>query len=146
MDTLTQLFQQFTDFLNADLSLWGIFLSSFLSATILPGNSELVLLGVLKLHPELGWQAVSLATVGNTLGAMVTFWLSWILPLKHQLPHTGKIKRYGAPALLLSWVPIIGDALCAAAGFLRLNPWLSLLYIAIGKAVRYAVIAWLSIN
>jgi membrane protein YqaA with SNARE-associated domain len=129
------------DWLNSDFSLWGMFISSFLSATILPGNSELVLAGILKLHPELNWQAVSLATLGNTLGAMTTFWLSWVMPLKHELPHTDKVKRFGAPALLLSWTPVIGDALCAAAGFLRLNPWLSLLYIAIGKAARYMLIA-----
>ena len=53
---------------------------------------------------------------------MLTFWLSWIFPLKHEIRHTDKVKRYGAPALLLSWLPLLGDALCAAAGFLCLNP------------------------
>ncbi len=131
------------DWLSADYSLWGMFISSFLSATLLPGNSELVLFGILQLHPELKWQTVAIATLGNTLGAMTTFCMSWALPMKHELPHTEKIRRYGAPVLLLSWVPIIGDALCAAAGFLRINPWHSLIYISLGKAARYAAIAWM---
>ena len=63
------------------------------------------------------------------------------MPLKHEIKHADKIKRYGAPALLLSWLPFIGDALCIAAGFLRLNPWHSLLFIALGKFARYAIIA-----
>ncbi|MFA6901638.1 MAG: YqaA family protein [Gallionellaceae bacterium] len=129
------------DFFTSDLSLWGLFLSSFLSATILPGGSELVLIGVIKLHPELLWPAVAIGTVGNTLGAMATFAMGWFLPLKHELKHADKIIRYGTPALLLSWLPLIGDALCLAAGFLRMNPWYSLLFIAIGKYARYAIIA-----
>ncbi len=135
MDTLNHLF-------TSDLSLWGLFLSSFLSATILPGSSELVLVGVIRLHPELLWPAVAVGTLGNTLGAMATFAMSWFLPLKHELKHTDKIKRYGTPVLLLSWLPLAGDALCIAAGFLRMNPWYSLLFIAIGKCLRYAIIAW----
>ena len=130
-----------TDFFTSDLSLWGLFLSSFLSATVLPGGSELVLIGVIKLHPELVWSAVAIGTVGNTLGAMVTFAISWFLPLKHEIKHADKIKRYGTSALFFSWLPIVGDALCIAAGFLRLNPWYSLLFIALGKFARYAIIA-----
>ena len=64
-----------TELLTSNLSLWGLFLSSFLSATILPGGSELVLAGVIKLHPELLWPAVAIGTVGNTLGAMADFCL-----------------------------------------------------------------------
>lgn len=134
IDNLNQL-------INTDLSLWGLFLSSFLSATVLPGSSELVLIGVIKLHPELLWSAVAIGTVGNTLGAMATFAMSWVLPLKHEIKHADKIKRYGTPALLFSWLPLVGDALCIAAGFLRMNPWYSLFFIAIGKCTRYAIIA-----
>jgi membrane protein YqaA with SNARE-associated domain len=53
------------------------------------------------------------------------------------------VKRYGAAVLLLSWLPIIGDALCVAAGWLRLNAWYSALYIALGKFARYWVLAML---
>jgi membrane protein YqaA with SNARE-associated domain len=133
------------DTLNAiatsDLSLWGLFISSFLAATLLPGGSEAVLFGVLKLHPELFWPALLLGTLGNTLGGMVTFGMGWVLPQTQQLKHVEKMRRYGTPALLLAWVPLIGDALCLAAGWLRLNWWQAALFMATGKFARYGVIA-----
>jgi membrane protein YqaA with SNARE-associated domain len=104
------------EFFTSDVSLWGLFISSLLSATLLPGGSELVLAGVLKLHPELFWPALLLGTLGNTLGGMITFGMGWLLPPTQQLKHVEKMRRYGAPALLLAWAPIIGDALCLAAG------------------------------
>lgn len=160
--------------ITSDLSLWGLFLSSFLAATLLPGGSEAVLFGVLKLHPELFWPALLLGTFGNTLGGMVTFGMGWMLPQTQQLKHVEKVqlrrggaehsgageaaahpvtqtdnfernvlrvRRYGAPSLLLAWVPLIGDALCLAAGWLRLNWWQAALFMAIGKFARYWVIA-----
>lgn len=128
-------------FLSSDLSLWGLFISSFLAATLLPGGSEAVLAGVLKLHPETFWLALALGTLGNTLGGMVSFGMGRLLPPTHQLKHVEQIKRYGTPALLLAWAPIIGDALCLAAGWLRLNPWQAALFMAAGKFTRYWVIA-----
>jgi membrane protein YqaA with SNARE-associated domain len=127
--------------LNSDLSLWGLFISSFLAATLLPGGSEAVLFGVLKLHPELFWPALLLGTLGNTLGGLVTFGMGWMLPQTQQLKHVEKVRRYGTPALMLAWVPLIGDALCLAAGWLRLNWWQAALFMAIGKFARYWVIA-----
>jgi membrane protein YqaA with SNARE-associated domain len=167
MDTLTQFF-------TSDLSLWGLFLSSLLGATLLPGGSELVLAGVLQLHPELFWPALLLGTLGNTLGGMVSFGMGWLLPqLRHggaehsgaggaaahpltpssevpddvsrvrtqQLKHVAQVRRFGAPALLLSWAPLIGDALCVAAGWLRLSWWQAALFMAMGKFARYWVVA-----
>ena len=149
-----------TDLFTSDLSLWGLFLSSLLGATLLPGGSELVLLGVLKLHPDLFWPAVLLGTLGNTLGGMVTFGMGFMLPQRkggskaaghppayssrvqtQQLKHVEKVRRYGTPALLLAWTPIIGDALCLTAGWLRLNPWRAVLFMAAGKFARYYLIA-----
>ena len=130
-----------TDLFTSDLSLWGLFLSSLLGATLLPGGSEFVLLGVLKLHPELFWPAILLGTLGNTLGGMITFGMGWLLPQTRQLKHVEKLRRYGTPALLLAWAPIIGDALCLTAGWLRLNSWRAALFMAIGKFVRYYIIA-----
>jgi membrane protein YqaA with SNARE-associated domain len=127
--------------MTSDLSLWGLFISSFLAATLLPGGSEAVLFGVLKLHPELFWPALLLGTLGNTLGGMVTFGMGWMLPQTQQLKHVEKVRRYGTPALILAWVPLIGDALCLAAGWLRLNWWQAALFMAIGKFARYWVIA-----
>jgi membrane protein YqaA with SNARE-associated domain len=122
-------------------SLASLFVSSFLAATLLPGGSEVVLVGVLKLYPESFWSALFLGTLGNTLGGMVSFGMGWILPQTRKLKHVEKIQRYGAPILLLAWVPLLGDALCLAAGWLRLNLWQAALFMAIGKFARYWLIA-----
>jgi membrane protein YqaA with SNARE-associated domain len=129
---------------SEDASLWLLFSSSFLAATLLPGGSEAVLFGVLKLHPESFWAALGVATLGNTLGGMSSFLIGRIIPRKKDLPGLPALRKYGTPALLLSWVPILGDPLCVAAGWLRLNPWLSALFIALGKFARYVAIAVLA--
>jgi membrane protein YqaA with SNARE-associated domain len=133
--------ESFTGLISSDLSLWGLFISSFLAATLLPGGSEAVLFGVLKAYPETLWTALFVATIGNTLGGMVTFGMGWLLPQTQQLKHVEKLRRYGTPALLLAWVPLIGDALCLAAGWLRLNPWQAVSFMAAGKLARYGIIA-----
>lgn len=109
---------------------------------MLPGGSEAVLFGVLKAHPETLWNALTVATVGNTLGGMASFWMGWLLPQTQQLKHVEKVRRYGTPALLFAWAPLVGDALCLAAGWLRLSPWQAALYMAIGKFARYWAIAY----
>ena len=133
--------ENLNSWISSDLSLWGLFISSFFAATLLPGGSEAVLFGVLKAYPETLWLALGIATAGNTLGGMVTFGMGWLLPQTQQLKHVEKLRRYGTPALLLAWVPLIGDALCLAAGWLRLNPWQAALFMAIGKLARYGLIA-----
>jgi len=122
-------------------SLFSLFISSFFAATLLPGGSEAVLFGVLKSYPETLWPALVIATFGNTAGGMVSFGMGWLLPQTQQLKHVEKLRRYGTPALLLAWVPLIGDALCLAAGWLRLNWWQAVLFMALGKFARYWVIA-----
>lgn len=122
-------------------SLISLFASSFLAATLLPGGSEAVLFAVLKSYPDALWTALLVATVGNTAGGMVSFAMGWLLPQTQQLKHVDRLRRYGTPALMLAWVPLIGDALCLAAGWLRLNPWRAALFIAIGKFARYWVVA-----
>ncbi|MDD5385234.1 MAG: DedA family protein [Gallionella sp.] len=123
-------------------SLLSLFLGSFFAATLLPGGSEILLFGVLKSYPETLWPALLIATAGNTLGGMVTFGMGWLLPQTQQLKHVEKLRRYGTPALLLAWVPLIGDALCLAAGWLRLNWWQAALFMALGKFARYWVVAF----
>jgi len=130
---------------TAETGLAGLFLASFLSATLLPGGSEAVLFAVIRLHPEQTAAALLLATVGNTLGGMVTYYMGRMLPEKVGAGDTAArrvatLRRHGAPALLLAWAPIIGDALCAAAGWLRLPPTACMLWMAAGKAARYAVV------
>jgi membrane protein YqaA with SNARE-associated domain len=121
--------------------LWTLFASSFLAATLLPGGSELVLAGVLHLNPQQYWAALGVATLGNTLGGMSSYLIGRIIPQRAELKGIKWIQRYGSPVLLAAWVPIIGDPLCVAAGWLRINPWLAALFIAIGKFARYLAIA-----
>jgi membrane protein YqaA with SNARE-associated domain len=122
-------------------SLWALFTSSFLAATLLPGGSEAVLYGVIRLHPEKLWPALAVATLGNTVGGMTSYLLGRLIPQTKPLRGLDAVRKYGSPVLLLAWVPIIGDPLCVAAGWLRLNPWLAALFIAVGKFARYCVIA-----
>ena len=127
--------------MDSTTSLWALFASSFLAATLLPGGSELVLVALLYASPELAWHAVAIATAGNTLGGLTSYGLGRLLPTAKPLRGISMLQRHGAPALLLSWVPLIGDALCVAAGWLRMNAGLATLYIALGKLARYAAIA-----
>ena len=134
------------DWLNIspETGLWGFALSSFLGATLLPGGSEAVLYGLLKLHPETAWPALWLGTLANTAGGMSSWacgrWLArWQTP--EPLSRLACVQRWGAPILLLSWTPLLGDALCVAAGWLRLNAGACALYMAIGKFARYWLVA-----
>ena len=101
----------------------------------------MVLFAVLKLHPDQYAPALVVATLGNTLGGMSSYLIGRLLPQKKELHGLETVRKYGSPSLLLSWVPFIGDPLCVAAGWLRLNPWLSALFMAAGKLARYVVIA-----
>ena len=125
---------------TAEAGLAGLFLASFLSATLLPGGSEAVLFAVVKLHPEQMLPALVLATLGNTLGGMTTYFMGRLLP-QHLAPEKSALAtRHGPPILLLAWTPIVGDALCAAAGWLRLPPIPCALWMALGKAARYVLV------
>jgi len=122
-------------------SLWALFTSSFLAATLLPGASEAALFAVLTLHPSQYWLALGVSTLGNTLGGLSSYVLGRVIPQKQSLRGLPMLQKYGSPALLLSWVPVIGDPLCVAAGWLRFNFLAATLFIALGKFVRYWVIA-----
>ena len=128
---------------SGQAGLAALFASAFVSATVLPGNSEIVLVAVLKAFPERFAQAIALATLGNTLGGLTTYGVGRLLPQRKvpEGPALAWVRRYGAVALLLSWVPVIGDALCAAAGWLRVPLWSSALALLIGKLARYLAVA-----
>lgn len=127
---------------EAIAALGALALAAFLAATVLPGGSEAVFAGVLALRPELGLPALAVATVANTAGGMTTYLLGRLLPRKEVPPRLALVQRYGSASLLLSWVPLVGDALCAAAGVLRLHWFACLGWMALGKGLRYAAIAW----
>ena len=131
--------------MNETLSLWTLFASSFLAATLLPGGSEAVLFGVIKLYPQQIGAALAVATIGNTLGGMSSYLIGRVIPQKADIKGIEWVRRYGAAALLLAWVPIIGDPLCVAAGWLRINPLLSAICMALGKLARYVIIAGIAI-
>ncbi|AJQ95941.1 putative membrane protein [Gynuella sunshinyii YC6258] len=129
-----------------DADFWVLFSSGFLSATLLPGNSEILLLGFLMKGAEIlpAWISV---TSGNTLGAVTSFLVGALLrrgySLKFATVHqrSGQwVQKYGMFVLLFSWVPVIGDPLVLAAGFHRLNFMLSLLFVFVGKSIRYFVL------
>jgi membrane protein YqaA with SNARE-associated domain len=133
--------EQLTQYFQSDIGLWTLFISGFISATLLPGGSEIFLAAMLKMHPEMLWSALGVITLGNTLGGMFSYWLGRLFPERKDLKHLDKVRRWGPPVLFFSWLPWVGDALCVAAGWLRIPFWASTFYLAIGKFVRYWVLA-----
>lgn len=156
------------------IGLPAVFVMSLLAATILPVGSEPVLVGYLVAVPEMFWPAIGVATLGNTLGGLVSYgmgagahglfgrWRARKRKNKNKNDETvfdeaentksgltpGRVRaerwaqRYGAPVLLLAWLPVVGDPLCGVAGWLRLPFWQCAVYMAIGKFGRYLTIAW----
>lgn len=124
-----------------------VFTVAFVSATLLPMGSEPAVFGLVKLSPQLLWPAIGVATLGNTLGGVVTWWMGlgahqvvdrWRDSPTH-LRALDWLQRIGPRACLLSFLPIIGDPLCAVAGWLRLPLLPCTAWMAIGKFARYVV-------
>lgn len=146
----------------------SVFVVSFVSATLVPLGSEPVVYGMVKLRPDLFWETIAVATIGNTLGGMVDYWMGrgaeWMLerklhldehglPLPDEAPNGGAaaggspgkwhqravawLERFGPVGCVLAWLPGIGDPLCAVAGWLHLPFWRCVLWMAIGKGLRY---------
>jgi membrane protein YqaA with SNARE-associated domain len=122
-----------------------LFVIAFISATLLPMGSEPALFGLLKLNPDLFWPAILVATAGNTLGGGLSWWMGLashriMEKYRHSSIHLRALdwlEHIGPRACLLSWLPLIGDPLCAVAGWLKLPFWPCLFYMAIGKLARY---------
>lgn len=123
-----------------------VFIISFISATLLPLGSEPAVFGLVKLNPSLFWPTVLVATAGNTLGGAVSWWMGYgaerayeqvtqARPLQHRALLW--LQRFGPRACLLSWLPGVGDPLCAVAGWLKLPFWPCVAYMAVGKFLRY---------
>ena len=126
-------------------SLSAVFVISFISATLLPLGSEPVVYGLIKLNPELFWQVIWVATAGNTLGGAVDWWMGAAANRMTDRHKGSKVhiralqwlEKLGPRACLLAWLPLIGDPLCAVAGWLKLPFWPCLFYMALGKFIRY---------
>ncbi|HSD40919.1 MAG TPA: DedA family protein [Burkholderiales bacterium] len=130
-----------TELIGPEASLWSLAFAAFLAATLLPMSSEAALFGVLKQHPDLFWPALAVATVANTLGGMTSYLVGRFLATRKPLKHVETVERWGPAALLLAWTPLVGDALCVAAGWLRLNWMSSTALQAAGRFARYWVVA-----
>ena len=134
------MFQALQAFFTGDASLWSLLAGSFLAATLVPLSSELMLFAVIRLHPDLAWAAVAVATIGNTAGGMLSYAIGRWIPHKKPIQYEARLQRHGATLLTMAWAPLIGDALCIAAGWLRIH-WLPCLgYMVLGKAARYVLI------
>ena len=165
----------------------AIFIISLLSATLIPMGSEPAVFGYVKLNPEMMWPTVLVASVGNTIGGMIDYWLgagakaaaerrehgrrsaveqpAKIDPALGAAAEGGQagiaaghtptvgagvkddrvhrkalawLERFGPKAMLLAWLPLVGDPLCVVAGWLRLPFWPSAGYMLFGKFLRYS--------
>ncbi len=157
-----------------EVGLTAIFVVSLVSATLLPLGSEPAVFAYVQLAPHMFWPAIIVATVGNTLGGAISYAMGlgaekayekW-RHAQHSHPsdtegeaikrkNAGRwhalsqrwLSRLGPPALLLSWLPVLGDPLCAVAGWLRLSFWPCVFYMAVGKFFRYlaltALLVWI---
>lgn len=122
-----------------------VFVVSLISATLVPLGSEPVVFGLIKLNPSLFWPTIFVATAGNTLGGAIDWWMGYgahraIDEYKGSSSHAKALKwleRLGPKACLLAWLPVVGDPLCAVAGWLKLPFWPCLVYMAIGKFLRF---------
>ncbi len=130
----------------------GLFWAAFLSATILPGSSEAVLLGLIALGSWSLAVLIAVATIGNTLGSVVNWWLGLYVERWRGHPrfpvkpdeferYQDWYRRWGVWSLLLAWVPVVGDPLTVMAGVMRTPLWLFLLVTGIGKLARYLAVA-----
>lgn len=133
------------------MALWLLFLSSFTSATILPGSSEVMLTAMIVENSWDKWQLLLFATTGNVLGSIVTFYMGYMVYTKKPLDVAANkhyprvyevIQKWGWCSLLLSWLPVVGDVFCLLAGWLRVPSFPAILAIFIGKLVRYSVLIW----
>ena len=128
-----------------EFGLSTVFVVAFVSATLLPMGSEPAVFGLIKLNPELFWPAIVIASLGNTLGGMVSWWMGWgahkaVDQWRHSptpLRALQWLENMGPRACLLSWLPGVGDPLCAVAGWLQMPLWPCTFYMAIGKFLRY---------
>jgi membrane protein YqaA with SNARE-associated domain len=119
-----------------------LFTLSFAAATLVPLPSEASLFAYVHLYPERAALAVAVATLGNTAGGMTSYLIGRLIPQERINTRAIEwLRRYGSPATLLAWLPIVGDALCVAAGWLRMNSVLVLCFMAAGRLARYVAVA-----
>lgn len=123
-------------------ALLGLFAVSFAAATFVPLPSEAALFAYLTAYPDRVALALAVATVGNTAGGMTSYLIGRLVPQRKLEPRAlGWLQRYGAVATLFAWLPLVGDALCVAAGWLRIRWYAALGFMALGRFARYLAVA-----
>ncbi|RZI43528.1 DedA family protein [Herbaspirillum sp. HC18] len=130
-----------------DVGLTSVFVISLVSATLLPLGSEPAVFAVAKANGDLFWPVIAVATVGNTIGGAIDYWMGYgakqAFARERQTRWFGWLQRFGAKTMLLAWLPGIGDPLCTLGGWLKLPFWPSIGYMAVGKFLRYLTMTWL---
>ena len=137
-----------------DYSLWGLFLASFLAATVVPFSSE-ALLSYLIVTGTDPYLAVAVASAGNWLGGMSSFtigylgkweWIEKYLRIKRESIEKWHDRLYkrGAVFAFFSWVPAVGDIFAVGLGLLRANIWITAVAMLAGKFLRYVIWGWLT--
>lgn len=150
LEAITAFSAWLQSWLSAEAGLWGLFLSAFVSATLLPGSSEVVMTALVTAYPALAWPAFFVALAGNVTGCVLTFGMGHgarqgyerfqRVRVDLESANVQRLRRWGPPALFMSFLPLVGDALVLAAGWLKLPFWQSMLWIAAGKAARYLLL------
>lgn len=134
-------FRRSANVIGAAASLASLAGVSFLASTLIPVSSEAALFAVLRLHANLAWPAIGIATLGNTAGGLTTYLIGRYIGSKKPLTQLERVTRYGSPLLALAWLPFVGDGLCLAAGWIELN-WVAVaLWSAAGRFARYWLVA-----
>lgn len=131
------------------VGLGSVFIASFVSATLLPMASEPAVFAVVKVSGEF-WPAVLVATLGNTLGGAVDYWIGYGAKQTFAKERSTKwfswMEKIGYKSMFFSWLPGIGDPLCTLAGWLKWPFWPSVFYMALGKLLRYIVMTWMLLH
>lgn len=139
------------------MELAGLFTAAFFAATLLPAQSEAVLVALLLKGDVAPWLLVATASAGNVLGAIVNWLLGRFLkhfrhrrwfPASEGALDRAQVwyRRFGRWSLLFSWLPIVGDPLAVIAGALREPLWSFVVLVGIGKACRYVVVAFAALG
>ncbi|MGH8809001.1 MAG: YqaA family protein [Noviherbaspirillum sp.] len=130
-----------------DVGLTSVFFISLLSATLLPIGSEPAVFAVVKANDGLFWPVIAAATVGNTIGGVIGYWMGYgakqVFAKERESSWLGWLQRFGATTMVLAWLPGIGDPLCTLAGWLKLPFWSCVFYMAVGKCLRYVMVTGL---
>lgn len=133
-----------------DLGYWGLFVGSFLASTLIPMSADVLLIGILALGGNI-WACLWIATIGNWLGGLTSYWIGWIgkwewiekwfrVKEEQLIRQKHKIDKYGVFLALFTWLPLIGDLLAIALGFYKVIPYSSAFYMLLGRFLRF--LAW----